>query len=368
MEEDSRVVYYWGPLLQCKPLISSSSKYLLAVLESTVRVFNTSSGSLVKILKGHKHEIVGLALIEGVEDNFISCDETGKLCHWNLQKDVKGSPLVEECNVIERDTEKKCKVVNFLSCGNLSVVAFGIVEEDEDENKLLIYHSESTLKTLTRSSVELNVKLGHGKIALSPLGDFVVWLTKKKLVVKSLVSNDKGKHFIGPRTISCVACHPTQLSIATGHHNGLISLWYGLYKNPVKTELHWHSLPVADLAFSRTGAELYSGSGECVLVKWQLTENKRYFMPRLGMPIKYVLTDTKNKKIICAHVDSAFTVISARDYKLEGSIQGVSLSIDSVEPYPAGIVYDPRTRAIVLNGKSGHLQFYDLAHNKSLYQ
>ncbi|XP_066959490.1 WD repeat-containing protein 75 [Macrobrachium rosenbergii] len=370
MEEDSRVAYYWGPLIQCKPIISSSSKFLLAALESTIRVFSTSSGSLVKILKGHKHEVVGLALLDDAEDNVISCDETGKLCHWNLQRDVKGSPLVEECNLVEQCTKGKCKVVNFVLQGNLKEAVFGVLEEGKELGKLIIYRSKSRskMKDLTRSYLESSVKLGHGKIALSPSGDFVVWLTEKELRVKSLVSMDDGKHYVGPREITCMACHPSKLSVATGDCTGRVLLWYQLYRYPVKTELHWHSLPVSDLAFSRTGAELYSGGAECVLVKWQITEGRNHFLPRLGMPIKYVLTDTKNSKIICAHVDSAFSVISARDYKLEGSIQGVSSSMDDVEPYPAGIVYDPRTRAIVLNGKSGHLQFYDLSHNKLLYQ
>ncbi|XP_064080852.1 WD repeat-containing protein 75-like [Macrobrachium nipponense] len=370
MAKDSSVDYYWGPLIQCKPIVTSSSKFLVVALGSALRIFSTSSGSLLRILRGHNHEVVGFALLDDAEDNFISCDESGKLCRWSLQVDVKRSPLVQTCNLLEQYTKNKCKVVNFVSSGNLKAVVFGVLEEDKDLEKLIVYTSKSgsKMKGLRRSYLKSSVKLGHGKIALSPNGDFVVWLKKQELRVKSLVSADYRRHFVGVREITCMACHPSKLSVATGDCTGRVLLWYQLYKQPVKTELHWHSLPVSDLAFSRTGAELYSGGAECVLVKWQITEGKKHFLPRLGMPIKYVVTDTKNNKIVCAHIDSAFTVISARDCRLEGSIQGLSLSIDDADPYPAGIVYDPRTRAIVINGKSGHLQFYDLSHNKLLYQ
>ncbi|KAK7084697.1 hypothetical protein SK128_022830 [Halocaridina rubra] len=362
MEEDTRVLYYWGPLLQCKPLITSSSKYLLAALESAIRVFSTDTGNLIKTLKGHSNEIVGFAPVFDKEDEFFSCDEYGKICHWSLLKDVKESNLMKEYQLKSLNTKKdKAVVATFLVKGSAAEFIVGV---GKDTGKLFRY-TNPTHKPVV---LEKCAKLGSNKVAISHHEDCVIFLTKQHLQVVSLSSSKRASHHTGVNEITCVMCHPSKMSIATGNCIGEVVLWYNLFKEPIKQSLHWHSLPVADMAFSNTGSELYTGGGECVLVNWQLTQNKHRFLPRLGMPIKYVITDMRNEKIICAHLDSAFTVISAKDYKLCGSIQGVSMSIDNMEPYPAGLTYDPRTKCVILNGRSGHVQFYDIHHNKLLYQ
>lgn len=63
----------------------------------------------------------------------------------------------------------------------------------------------------------------------------------------------------------------------------------------------------------------------------------------------------------------AFTVISAKEFKVAGVIQGISMNTENPEPFPAGIVYDPRTRSVVLNGRTGHVQFFDVHNTKLLY-
>lgn len=57
------------------------------------------------------------------------------------------------------------------------------------------------------------------------------------------------------------------------------------------------------MAFA-SGNELYSGGAENVLVKWQLTSQRQYFLPRLGLPIRFISTDTKNNLLITAHIDN----------------------------------------------------------------
>lgn len=55
---------------------------------------------------------------------------------------------------------------------------------------------------------------------------------------------------------------------------------------------------------SYSGNELYSGGGECVLVKWLLPEDRRHYLPRLGMPIKTIATDVSNNLVITGHTDN----------------------------------------------------------------
>lgn len=67
---------------------------------------------------------------------------------------------------------------------------------------------------------------------------------------------------------------------------------------------HWHTLPVSDLVFSTEGNYLYSGGGECVLVKWNIQVEDRSFLPRLGLPICQLVVAPDNSFIATGHEDN----------------------------------------------------------------
>ncbi|MPC63508.1 WD repeat-containing protein 75 [Portunus trituberculatus] len=150
------------------------------------------------------------------------------------------------------------------------------------------------------------------RLAVSGTGEHIAFISHHGLIVltgsaKSGKERARIKHMVGERPLTCLAFHPSQAIIASGDMSGRIILWYNITSTrPVRRELHWHEMPVADLSFSALGSELYSGGSENVLVKWQLTSQRKYFLPRLGLPMRFITTDLKNNLIITAHLDNDY--------------------------------------------------------------
>ncbi|XP_045602945.1 WD repeat-containing protein 75 [Procambarus clarkii] len=355
----------WGPLVHVRPVFTTDSKYLIAASGSAVKLFSTTSGSLLEERHYHEAKVVGVVPSSVEENQFVSCDESGVVCFWNFQKkkDIKKFVLLPKENSMRR-------VASFNYCSRREEL-FLLVQicESQKGNLLKFCHP---FKANKYSKMSTDVSLGQNKFAVSHCESYIAHVSQEGLVVLgndcSVGGINRRRHLVGDRKVTCVIFHPSQDAIATGDITGRVVIWYEFMRaNPIKKELHWHTQPVADLAFSFTGKELYSGGGESVLVKWQLSEDQRSFLPRLGLNIKYVATDIRNNCIATAHVDNSFTIISAKEYMVEGIIQGLAMNVDNVEPFPAGIVYDPRTRAAVLNGRTGHVQFYDFQHCRQLF-
>ncbi|KAJ7395583.1 hypothetical protein BTVI_153330 [Pitangus sulphuratus] len=140
--------------------------------------------------------------------------------------------------------------------------------------------------------------------------DLQVYFFKRKLLNRFSLHSVKTKG--GDNQFSCVACHPKEDCIATGHADGKIRLWRNFHhkKEYTYSTLHWHHDIVMDLAFSMEG----------------------------------------------------ITIINS-NLRFSRSIQGLIKSRD----VKTGLVVDPRTKALVMNGEPGHLQFYCLQSDQQLF-
>ncbi|RXM37290.1 WD repeat-containing protein 75 [Acipenser ruthenus] len=111
------------------------------------------------------------------------------------------------------------------------------------------------------------------------------------------------------------------------------------------------------------GTNLLSGGIESVLVQWRYgEETKKDFLPRLGAAIAHISTSPEGSLYCTSHSDNKITIIQS-NLKVSAVIQGL-VKGDNIK---TELKNDPRTKALVLNGKPGHLQFYSLQHDKQLY-
>lgn len=181
-----------------------------------------------------------------------------------------------------------------------------------------------------------------------------LWCVCLNMIV--IMSMDIFRHDIGKELhFTCVACHPENHCVLTGDSLGRVLLWHNLSNiRPTQAVYHWHTLPVRCIAFSSSGSYFYSGGGECVLVKWQIDNSlERNFLPRLPSTIENISVANNNLFIALSSGDNGIRILDPR-FELISVIQNLVLS-DSCE---GSIIFDPRSKALVMNGSVGYLQFY----------
>ncbi|KAG7202077.1 hypothetical protein KM043_004751 [Ampulex compressa] len=172
------------------------------------------------------------------------------------------------------------------------------------------------------------------------------------------------------RTPTCIAGHPEEECVATGDSTGRIVVWRNLFQTrPYTAVYHWHTLPVTEIVFSKSGGHMYSGGGECVLVKWTLANpQNKSFLPRLPAPIKHLTIAPDNLYVAVSTLDNGIVVVNPQR-KLTSVIQNFTwgVAVSSKELFLAGLVVDPRTQCLVLNSRTGHVQFYNTRTKSLLY-
>lgn len=114
---------------------------------------------------------------------------------------------------------------------------------------------------------------------------------------------------------------------------------------------------------------MYTGGNECVLVKWTLANpNHKTFLPRLPAPIKHLTIAPENLYVAVSTLDNGIVVVNPQR-RLTAVIQnftwGVSTTRDDL--FPAGLTLDPRTSSLVLNSRTGYVQFFDTNTKSLLY-
>lgn len=169
---------------------------------------------------------------------------------------------------------------------------------------------------------------------------------------------------INTRKFTCVACHPVEQMVLTGDDNGRIVLWQNIfgYKKS-QAVYHWHTLPAKCVTFSPLGSYFYSGADECVLVKWQIDNpNQKQFLPRLPGGIVQVSVSDNNAYTAVTTSDNAVRIIDSKMDQIS-LIQHLVLG----NQLESGIIYDPITRALVMNGNIGCVQFYSPNDQTLLY-
>ncbi|XP_060080340.1 WD repeat-containing protein 75-like [Ylistrum balloti] len=349
-------------LVHSKPLFSHDSKFLFCCAEALVKVYSTISGECVHDLRGHTSTTTGLVINSQNKLQLLSCSLDQTVIFWDYA----------DCVLLKRIRLQGPLHGIWIRPGHqdhLQVLQKRGKSYDLVHSNLLTSTKDESVTSVTDIP---RISSDPRCSAIGCKGKFVAAVNGSTLYIKLKTSkSSKTKKFPYPE-LTCVACHPVDYCIATGAKSGKIILWWNFLGDPshvVKTTLHWHALPVLDLAFTTEGAYLLSGGHECVLVKWQYNSEYRNFRPRLGAPLCHVAVSPDNLYYATSHQDNVIHLLTS-SFSVAQVYQGLTksqLSTKQQHFYPAELNFDPRSKALVLNGKPGHLQFYSVHNDTQLY-
>ncbi|KAL1465282.1 hypothetical protein WDU94_004865, partial [Cyamophila willieti] len=147
----------------------------------------------------------------------------------------------------------------------------------------------------------------------------------------------------------------------------------------ITTVYHWHSFPVMDVMYSETGNFIYSGGGERALAEWTLPHcNKPRTLPRLPGTITNI-TRAPHGQMVLSTRDNSLHIIDQSSLMLKKVLTSIQRLVrdeyqlfkpeSGVRSSPLSnfLTHDPRTSSLVLNGRKGHVQFYNLNSNSLFF-
>ncbi|XP_067843809.1 WD repeat-containing protein 75 [Heptranchias perlo] len=352
-----------------RPVFSADCRYLLCASGDLVKVYSTATEECVHVLRGHKNLVTGIQLNPKNHLQLYSTSLDGTIKLWDFTDGILIKTFIVDFKLLALYTS---------AADEKSI--FAIVPKDNNESSEIFQLVSINLPKSTAQEVEAkdltvildDVCQSPKSIAFGREGEYVasvkalelrVFFFKKKKYYRFPLSikNQKGSNNV----FTCVACHPKEDCIATGHKDGKIRLWrnFNHRKEYTYSAQHWHHDAVNDLIFSTEGTNLLSGGVESVLVQWRYgSETKKDFLPRLGAAIEHIATSPDGVLHCTSHSDNKIITIES-NLNISTIIQGLVKG----QMVKTGLMVDPRSKALVLNGKPGHLQFYSLQSDKQLY-
>ncbi|XP_039613836.1 WD repeat-containing protein 75 [Polypterus senegalus] len=368
--DEVRVVRCGGSRIHYrKALFSVDSRFLLCAAGNRVQVLSTQSLECQHILEGHSSLVSGLVLNPANHLQLYSCSVDGIIKLWDFTD-----------GLLMKTFHTRYKLLALYASAAHPGVLFGKIPMNNEEASGLFQLVALRLPKSSRqeediaelSCVLMDVSPSPGATCFSSRGEYIASVKDLRLLVY-FFSSQKAFSFslkaTGKKEVNnvftCVDCHPKEDCIATGHMDGKIRLWRNFNQKKTYTycTMHWHHSAVSDLAFTPEGTNLLSGGVESVLVQWRYDEpQKRDYLPRLGGTIELVAVSPDGSLLCTSHSDNKLTIIHS-SLKVASVVQGL-IRGGTVR---AGLNFDPRSRALVMNGRPGHLQFYCLERDLQLY-
>ncbi|XP_050196006.1 WD repeat-containing protein 75 [Myiozetetes cayanensis] len=363
-----RVVRCGGGVLRgARAVFSADSRYLLCASGDFVKVYSVTTEETLRLMGGHADLVTGIQLNPHNHMQLYSSSLDGSIKLWDF---MDGIPI--------KTFTVGCELLALYTLASAEDLVFVVIPKKGERDTFQLVSVKLTkgagqdLEARELSVVLDGVGASPKQIAFGREGEYVVsvkevnlqvYFFKRKLLNRFSLHSVKTKG--GDNQFSCVACHPKEDCIATGHADGKIRLWRNFHhkKEYTYSTLHWHHDIVMDVAFSMEGTRLLSGGVESVLVQWHNESScQKDFLPRLGSPIEYISMSSDGALCCTLHTDNRITIINS-NLRFSRSIQGLIKSRD----VKTGLVVDPRTKALVMNGEPGHLQFYCLQSDQQLF-
>lgn len=361
-----------GSIIDQRPFFSSDGETLHIVWKNVIRVYSTQTGDFVREFESLDHRIAGVTVHPDNASVIIGCTENGELNLWNCQSGIntKKLQLKFPAKIFSKAKIKTFHIVKYRTAQGNEICQTLITYFSEDKIYVLLFDIETgvcikSIHIFTESQeyyIDIIGNHGENLIALLNDTDLHILNPARNLVNKIHKTGKTG------RLPTCIAGHPEDECVATGDSTGRVVVWRSLFQNrPYTAVFHWHTLPVTEIVFSKSGGHMYTGGGECVLVKWTLANPQhKSFLPRLPAPIKHLTIAPDNLYVAVSTLDNGIVVVNPQR-KLTSVIQNFTWGVasSSKDLFPAGLIVDPRTGSLVLNSRTGHVQFYN-THTKNL--
>ncbi|KAK9875158.1 hypothetical protein WA026_005949 [Henosepilachna vigintioctopunctata] len=348
-----------GDFSLLKSQFSTCEESVYVARKGNILQYSVKTGLLLFKYPDQENSIVGFGITNiNSSEVLISCCQNGDIAIWKtvthfkiMTKKISCSSIKSfHCFPAKHDDSITDAVITFSYLNRTIVALVDILKE-----KFRKY--------------DLKLKGNEVFIGVSPRRFFAV-ADKKRIHFVSIDNKEKSNtvSLRGKRShqkhLTCLECHSEEEIVITGDSEGKVTLWHNIFNvNPAQSVYHWHTLPVNCLAFSATGSYFYSGGEENVLVRWdwENTQDKK-FLPRMSGNIKQISLSPHSQFIGVSTSDNAVRIIDA-------AFNDVSLIQELVvgDNYECGIALDPRTKALVMNGSLGQIQFYQANTSTLLY-
>ncbi|KAH8246505.1 hypothetical protein KR038_006586 [Drosophila bunnanda] len=361
-----------GNIVEHAPLFSPDGRFMFVRCLTKVQVYATSTGELTRVLDDATAPLISLELDLKQTELLLGCTSTGEVLRWNwragvLKKTVSLKLGVPEANVLT------CHLMNLYKGGD-TACAFVTTKRKSGEQVNWFVVNTSTgdridvncgLKLKVRTPL-VDVGKGQYKYIILAQGFYIYFLNYVTW---------KFSRFKSPKQhlITCVRMSPCEMVAATADAEGQIFVWRDFESRETMTNalFHWHHDEVTSLAFSPSGVSIYSGGRERVLVKWSVAmPEERKYLPGMASVIRHIVVSNDNENVLVCTEDNAIQLLSGSNNAIKSTVQHFTYEVKDKtgrSKFPLGLCLNPRTNTLVLNGRSGHLQFYSAYTKNMLY-
>lgn len=364
-----------GCMIQLAPIFSHDGNLLFIIYETSIQAFSVTTGELVQNYGNTANEscLIGMVIDNTNPKLIYGCTIDGLIISWKIETGA----LCEKFNVVNNATFVAESLHILYDHDNKS--SFLVLGKS---SKRIFFHicphSKKILNTITvklhdndarnETEIETRIVATAGGCGLN----YFAFIAGKRWYWHKLsgTCTQSRPHCSNVQPVVIIN-HPTEAIVAIGDAIGRVILYRNFleHNRPIPETYHWHTASVECLAFGTSGTHFYSGSQDRVLVKWMVGQEKiAGVIPRVSDTILHVVVGPENLNIALCTADNGITILDALLLKtavVQSFSRITTKNVEACELFPAGLHVDPRTQAIVLNARTGCIQFFS-TYTKSL--